>query len=91
VPHQIDAAQSAPLLLNERRRQPDQPAHAPVEGTKALVLRLPAVKTIVDLLQNHGQFEDPENFVVPDVSEVAPGSLGVSRETDRACTSPVAT
>ena len=48
--------------------------------TKALILRLPAVKTIVDLLQNHRQLEDPENFVVPDVSEVAPGSLRVSFE-----------
>ena len=56
------------LLLNQRRRLPDQPAHAPIESTKALILRLPSMKTIVDLLQNHGQLEDPENFVIPDVS-----------------------
>ena len=40
---------------------------APVESAKALILRLPVVKTIIDLLQNHGQLEYPENFVVPDV------------------------
>src|SRR5579883_1714141 len=66
--------------LYQRGSLINQIVNALVEMTEALVLRLAAMKTNVDLLQNDSEFENGEDFVIADERHIAAGLFGISAD-----------
>src|ERR1051326_7309930 len=61
-----------PRLFCQERGHSDQLYDLIAEIPEARISGLPAMITIVDLLQNHSQFEDAQYFVISDIASVAP-------------------
>src|SRR4051794_31871765 len=66
------------VSLREPRCQPRERVRTLAEVLETRILRLPPMVAAINLLDNHGQLEYAEHFVVPDPAHVAAGEFGVS-------------